>query len=222
MTPTVGRVVGWTWVVGCGVLALVGLASPGTVAYDDYLRMHVPTLAAIVAGTGVAVTAYLGCFAVGWFVLGRFDPPWARRDPDQPEDARRRRLANAVAWSILGVGILILAAGLATGISLTDHGVFGLVFALTIWTAWSGPWATKPMQEEAVLAFVHPDGAITASEAGELCRLNRPQATRLLQKLTSQGRLRVEGEGPGRLFLEPLATSTHRAPGLSGRASVSR
>lgn len=57
-------------------------------------------------------------------------------------------------------------------------------------------------QEQMVLQYVQAHGRITRHEAAELCRISGPQATRLLAKLTREGKLVQRGERKG-TFYEP-------------------
>jgi len=52
-------------------------------------------------------------------------------------------------------------------------------------------------QEQMVLQYVQAHDRITRREAAELCQLGPQQATRLLRKLVSEGRIQRHGEGKG-------------------------
>ena len=49
-------------------------------------------------------------------------------------------------------------------------------------------------QEQMVLQYVEKHGRITRSEVAELCRINGPQAYRLLHSLLNQGFIKNDGE----------------------------
>lgn len=55
-------------------------------------------------------------------------------------------------------------------------------------------------QEQMILQYVQAHGRITRREAAELCRIKDYQALYLLQKLTTQGKLRLVGKGRGAYY----------------------
>jgi ATP-dependent DNA helicase RecG len=57
-------------------------------------------------------------------------------------------------------------------------------------------------QEQMVLQFVKQHGQITRSQAVELCRIGDYQASRLLRKLTNQGKLKKEGERKSSVYFK--------------------
>jgi ATP-dependent DNA helicase RecG len=62
-------------------------------------------------------------------------------------------------------------------------------------------------QEQMVLAYVEAHSQITRAQATELCAITPPQASRLLRRLATQGKLIRRGERRGSFYEKP----THRA-----------
>ncbi len=56
-------------------------------------------------------------------------------------------------------------------------------------------------QEQMVLQYVSQHGHISRGEAAELCRLSRDQSSRLLRRLASAGKLRLQNAGRGARYL---------------------
>jgi ATP-dependent DNA helicase RecG len=55
-------------------------------------------------------------------------------------------------------------------------------------------------QEQMVLQYVRKHGRITRKDASELCRLSEDQASRLLRRLQSEGKLIMTGKGRGAFY----------------------
>jgi ATP-dependent DNA helicase RecG len=57
-------------------------------------------------------------------------------------------------------------------------------------------------QEQMVLAYIDKHGSIKRAEAAELCRIGPFQATRLLKRLASGGRIAPKGKGKGTVYVQ--------------------
>jgi ATP-dependent DNA helicase RecG len=58
-------------------------------------------------------------------------------------------------------------------------------------------------QEQMILQFVEAHGQITRNQAAELCSLSPDQASRLLRRLATQGKLERRGERKGAIYTRP-------------------
>jgi ATP-dependent DNA helicase RecG len=58
-------------------------------------------------------------------------------------------------------------------------------------------------QEQMILQFVDAHGHITRHQAAELCSLSPDQASRLLRRLTAEGKLQRQGERKGATYARP-------------------
>lgn len=57
-------------------------------------------------------------------------------------------------------------------------------------------------QEQMVLAYIDKHGSIKRAEAAELCRIGPFQATRLLKRLTDDGKIAPKGKGKGVVYVQ--------------------
>jgi len=58
-------------------------------------------------------------------------------------------------------------------------------------------------QEQMVLTYVDRHGSITRREAAELCQLESEQASRLLRRLRSEGKLELVGQRRTAKYVKP-------------------
>jgi ATP-dependent DNA helicase RecG len=58
-------------------------------------------------------------------------------------------------------------------------------------------------QEQMILKYARENGRITRREAAALCHLSDDQASRILRKLSSENKLRLEGEKRGAYYRLP-------------------
>jgi ATP-dependent DNA helicase RecG len=59
-------------------------------------------------------------------------------------------------------------------------------------------------QEQMILQYVQVHGQITRNQAAELCGLSPDQASRVLRRLVSAGKLGHQGENKGRVYMLPV------------------
>ena len=55
-----------------------------------------------------------------------------------------------------------------------------------------------------ILQYVQVHGQITRNQAAELCGLSPDQASRVLRRLVSAGKLSQQGENKGRVYMLPV------------------
>ena len=58
-------------------------------------------------------------------------------------------------------------------------------------------------QEQMILQFVEAHGQISRNQAADLCSLSPDQASRLLRRLTAEGKLERQGERKGATYTRP-------------------
>jgi ATP-dependent DNA helicase RecG len=59
-------------------------------------------------------------------------------------------------------------------------------------------------QEQMVLQYVDAHGHISRTEAADLCSLTPDQTSRLLRRLTKEGKLELRGERRGSEYIRPV------------------